>query len=207
MPIKPIQYELLKKCLKMEDGYVLDFTDNTFKKFFDGYNINIYNEKYSEYGSSKGKRMRAFLELEGNITIIEVLTGLANIYVENENDRNKIFGIITQLSSGNTSDKLQKSFSQNNSMNSASISGNNNSITQTINNYFGIGTPEYKLFEKIDELAKSIDYNTEILKAISGMRETIKTSPFIEKYKFFMSVISSHVTVFTPILSELSQYL
>ncbi len=207
MPIKPIQYELLKKCLKMEGGYVLDFTDNTFRMFFDNYNINIDNEKYYKHGTSKGKRMFAFLELEDNVTIIKVLTDLANIYVENESDTKKIFGIITQLSSGNTSDKLQESSSQNNSMNSASISGNNNSITQTINNYFGIGTPEYKLFEKIDELAKNIDDNTEILKAISDMQETIKTPTFIEKYKNFMSVISSHVTVFTPILSELSQYL
>ena len=60
-------------------GYVLDFSDRTFREFFNDFNINIFSEKYNKNSGSKMNRLRAFWELEGNILVAEVLTELLNI--------------------------------------------------------------------------------------------------------------------------------
>ena len=45
------------------DGYVLDFSDRTFKEFFSDFNINIEDKKYYKNGTSKMKRLRAFWDI------------------------------------------------------------------------------------------------------------------------------------------------
>jgi len=57
-------------------GYVLEFTDRTFKEFFIDYNINIEDDKYYKNGSSKMKRLRAFWEIETDKIIGEVCNAL-----------------------------------------------------------------------------------------------------------------------------------
>jgi len=57
-------------------GYVLDFSDRTFKEFFSDFNINIEDNKYHKNGTSKMKRLRAFWEIEANKIVGEVCNGL-----------------------------------------------------------------------------------------------------------------------------------
>ncbi|MFU8797092.1 MAG: abortive infection family protein [Gammaproteobacteria bacterium] len=57
----------LEKCFRMEGGYVLDFSDRTFREFFEEHtNINIDAEIYRSDGDSKAKRLRRFWALEEN---------------------------------------------------------------------------------------------------------------------------------------------
>lgn len=43
-------------------GYVLDFSDRTFSQFFaTELGVDIYDNKYAAFGTSKGKRLRQFL--------------------------------------------------------------------------------------------------------------------------------------------------
>jgi hypothetical protein len=72
-----IQKDNFNKILK-NNGYVLDFSDNTFKRFFQNYGINIFDPKYSEVysSSSKGKCLNAFIDIEENALVIKVLRSL-----------------------------------------------------------------------------------------------------------------------------------
>ena len=53
-------------------GYVLDFSDRTFKEFFSDFNINIEDNKYYKNGTSKMKRLRAFWEIDTDTVVGEV---------------------------------------------------------------------------------------------------------------------------------------
>jgi Restriction endonuclease len=58
-------------------GYVLDFTDRTFSDFFRSeLQINIDDQKYCREGTSKGKRLRAFLQIESDTTVGRALRAL-----------------------------------------------------------------------------------------------------------------------------------
>ena len=96
----------------------------------------------------------------------------------------------------------EKQVSQNYSPNTI-VNGNGNTVTVIYN----ISPQDNKLFEDLIAITNNIENNSEILKAINEMKETVKTSNFKEKYKNFMSVISDHITIFTPILVGLSQLL
>jgi len=61
---------ILEKLFQMETGFVLNFSNLSFQQFI--YNIcklDIYNSKYSIYGNSKAKRLRAFWQVESDINI------------------------------------------------------------------------------------------------------------------------------------------
>ena len=58
-------------------GYVLDFSDRDFSQFFaTEVGANIDDPKYADAGTSKGKRLRRFLELADNRTALLALRGL-----------------------------------------------------------------------------------------------------------------------------------
>ena len=58
--------EYLENALRLDTGWVLHFTNETFKDFFETFGINIEDPKYSVNGTSKAKRMRMFWKLESN---------------------------------------------------------------------------------------------------------------------------------------------
>jgi hypothetical protein len=63
--------------LFIKDGYVLNFSDATFARFFaEELKININAEKYYAEGGSKGKRLRYFLRTENNALAIKALKAL-----------------------------------------------------------------------------------------------------------------------------------
>lgn len=60
----------LEKMFEMGDGYVLDFSNNTFRKFIqDSIGIDTYEEKYAEKGESKANRLRTIWNLESNYDV------------------------------------------------------------------------------------------------------------------------------------------
>lgn len=57
----------LEKFLEMGSGYVCDFNNYSFANFVLEYtNIDIYNEKYTENGTSKANRLRSFWKKESD---------------------------------------------------------------------------------------------------------------------------------------------
>jgi len=60
----------------MREGYVLDFSNDSFQDFFYNYKIDIYSERYNISGGSKARRLRAFWDLESNGLVAHVISGL-----------------------------------------------------------------------------------------------------------------------------------
>lgn len=89
MKLKTTDIKLLDEVFEMQGGYVLDFSNQTFADFFeDEFGINIYNERYSEGGTSKAKRLRYYLRQAPNDSIVKILLALWE-YKESIIRRNK----------------------------------------------------------------------------------------------------------------------
>jgi len=74
----------LEKLLRMEGGYVLGFSNNTFDTFvIDSVHRSIYDEKYSYGSGSKANQMRGFWREESNAIVAKLLSDLMD-YIENE---------------------------------------------------------------------------------------------------------------------------
>lgn len=67
---------LIEEALDMQSGYVLDFSDRTFADFFEEFGIDIGDDKYKVNGTSKAKRMRAFIEIEDAAIVAPILRAL-----------------------------------------------------------------------------------------------------------------------------------
>ncbi|MDQ1126475.1 uncharacterized protein (TIGR02391 family) [Microbacterium sp. SORGH_AS 505] len=71
----------LEAALQLGGGYVLDFSNSSFAQFFDALGIDIFEERYAEYGTSKANRLRAFWKLGTELEVSASLTALAD-YVQ-----------------------------------------------------------------------------------------------------------------------------
>jgi hypothetical protein len=61
--IRTLDMEFLDELFEMSGGFVLKFSDRTFREFFaEELNINIDDPIYSTQGTSKAKRLRYFLQ-------------------------------------------------------------------------------------------------------------------------------------------------
>jgi len=77
MNIRLIDMMFLDDLLEMGSGYVLNFSDKTFAEFFAAeLNIDIGDPIYARNGSSKGKRMRCFLQTADRATVVRALNAL-----------------------------------------------------------------------------------------------------------------------------------
>ena len=75
--IRPIDMLILNSLFEWKPGYVLDFSDRTFSRFFaDELNIDIDDPLYAKDGTSKGKRFRCFLQTVDKATAIRSLNAL-----------------------------------------------------------------------------------------------------------------------------------
>ena len=64
----------LEKLFEMSSGYVLNFTNATFRQFIrDNSGLDIYSSKFETYGDSKAKRLRAFWEIESDQAVGKVI--------------------------------------------------------------------------------------------------------------------------------------
>ncbi|AEN73389.1 hypothetical protein Rhom172_1466 [Rhodothermus marinus SG0.5JP17-172] len=95
----------------MSGGYVLDYTDATFAELFNRHGIDIHSQRYTKYGTSKAKKLRAFWEQEQDTVVAHVLSEMLDSYVAqceingskpNQELLKKCRAIVARLSGGQT---------------------------------------------------------------------------------------------------------
>lgn len=82
--INMIDKQLLEDAFGMQTGYVLDFSDASFKKFFEDFGINIDNPKYFVNGTSKANRLRTFWGIEDNELVAETINAMADMKINKD---------------------------------------------------------------------------------------------------------------------------
>lgn len=75
-----IDKRYLERLFNMQTGYVLDYSDSTYRQFFARHNVDIHGPKYQIYGTSKAKKMRAFWEREPDALVGQVLSEMLDSY-------------------------------------------------------------------------------------------------------------------------------
>lgn len=81
--LRPFEKSKFEKLLGLSTGYVLGstFTDSTFGSFFaEVAGVDIHSERYRRNGASKGRKLRAFWELEPDHLVGKVLSELIEIW-------------------------------------------------------------------------------------------------------------------------------
>lgn len=75
--IQPLDMKLLDLLFEMEGGYVLDFSNTTFSRFFfEELEIDIDDPLFTADGTSKARRLRSFLRLADTQTCVRALKAL-----------------------------------------------------------------------------------------------------------------------------------
>src|SRR6266487_1306657 len=75
--IRSIDMMVVDDLFEMGGGYVLNFSDRTFAQFFaEELNIRIDDPAYARNGTSKGKRLRCFLQTVDKATVARTLNAL-----------------------------------------------------------------------------------------------------------------------------------
>jgi hypothetical protein len=75
--VRPIEMMFLDDIFEMGAGYVLNFSDQTFTRFFaEELNVDIDDPVYTRNGTSKGKRLRCFLQTVDKPTVARTLKSL-----------------------------------------------------------------------------------------------------------------------------------
>ncbi|MBN9140067.1 MAG: TIGR02391 family protein [Micrococcales bacterium] len=67
---------LLEAVLSMGGGYLLDFTNSSIGQFFDDLGLNIFDDQYAEYGTSKAQRVRGFWKVGSDEDVARSLAAL-----------------------------------------------------------------------------------------------------------------------------------
>lgn len=82
---------------------------------------------------------------------------------------------------------------------------NVNSVDNSINNSFN---NDLEIFDKLLSIAGQIPSSTEITKSIIEMKNSINDKEsFKEKYNNFIQSAAAHMTLFAPLITELTKYL
>ncbi|MHB0734248.1 MAG: hypothetical protein DI601_06415 [Azospirillum brasilense] len=114
--IKPAELRIIDRVMGMEGGYVLDFSDRTFAQFFDKeMGVDIDNKAWHGNGTSKAKRLRAYLQLADDAKVAKVLRALddyrltASIQSANPDGElvQRFLGIVERLSGSGEGDALE----------------------------------------------------------------------------------------------------
>lgn len=75
--IRAVDMRLFEDVFAMDGGYVLDFTNRTFAEFLKSeVGINIDDQRYCLEGTSKGKRLRALLQVDQEPVVARALRAL-----------------------------------------------------------------------------------------------------------------------------------
>jgi hypothetical protein len=84
--LAPRERRKLEDLFVMGGGYVLDFSNNTFARFFnEEVNKDIYGGTYSDHGSSKANHLRSFWTKESDALVAAVIQGLLDYCQETGN--------------------------------------------------------------------------------------------------------------------------
>ena len=72
----------IEKFLGMKSGYVMDFSDRTFREFIgEAVGLDIDNEKYHYSSNSKANRLRQFIKVESNYTFGKLLSAFCDYWL------------------------------------------------------------------------------------------------------------------------------
>lgn len=82
--LSPADIKYLDNALRLENGFIVRFTKESFAEFFQHFNINIYNEKYAVNGTSMTNILHTFWELEDNKLVAMTLLELASLFRNRE---------------------------------------------------------------------------------------------------------------------------
>ncbi len=82
--LSPADIKYLDNALRLETGFIVRFTKESFTEFFQHFNINIYDEKYTANGTSMTNVLHAFWELENNKLVAMTLLELASLFRNRE---------------------------------------------------------------------------------------------------------------------------
>ncbi|MBW4662106.1 MAG: CHAT domain-containing protein [Drouetiella hepatica Uher 2000/2452] len=75
--LSSIEKRKIEKLLEMGSGYVLDFSNRTFKEFvIESIDIDIYDDKYAYSSGSKANRLRAFWDQESDHIVGKLILDL-----------------------------------------------------------------------------------------------------------------------------------
>lgn len=110
------EQRVVERFLEMGQGYVLNFSDRTFREFIgDVTSIDVDNEKYFERGGSKANRLRTFIKLESDHAVGALFQEMHELKrltcIERGEDFDNALGgefykIIARLKQGNTVESL-----------------------------------------------------------------------------------------------------
>lgn len=88
--LKETEKLILEKLFEMQGGYVLDFSNSKFQQFIlNTFKIDIYSSKYTIYGDSKAKRLRAFWDLENDNVVGKLISELIDVWETEKALKNK----------------------------------------------------------------------------------------------------------------------
>lgn len=76
--------QYLDNALRLETGFIVRFNNESFSKFFQSFNIDIYDKKYAINGETKTNRIHAFWEIEDNNLVAMSLMELAALFRNRE---------------------------------------------------------------------------------------------------------------------------
>src|SRR6266702_92269 len=80
-----MEKERLEKLFGMKSGYVLSFSDRTFREFvLDSTGKDISDSQYDYQSGSKANRLRAFLATEANELVGKLTADLLNLLSEDK---------------------------------------------------------------------------------------------------------------------------
>lgn len=74
--VRTVDFVFLDALFEMGSGYVLNFTDPTFSRFFSELGIDIDSPAYRLNGTSKAKRLRCFLSTADKGSVVRALESL-----------------------------------------------------------------------------------------------------------------------------------
>jgi hypothetical protein len=74
--VTTLELRTIEAVLEMGTGYVLDFSDSMFSRFFQEYGVAIDDSRFCVDGTSKAKRLRCFLRITPPPLTGKVLAGL-----------------------------------------------------------------------------------------------------------------------------------
>lgn len=71
----------LETVFSLSGGYVLNFSNQSYQSFINhAIKLDIYNQKYEIYGTSKGRRLKALWEVEGDISVGKLIEEMLLYY-------------------------------------------------------------------------------------------------------------------------------
>jgi hypothetical protein len=84
--VTTLDLRAIEAVLEMGSGYVLDFSDSTFSRFFEEYGVAIDDQRFQVDGTSKAKRLRCFLRTASPPVTGRVLAGLLQHRLASKSD-------------------------------------------------------------------------------------------------------------------------